>query len=67
MNKLEKLHMIVTIMWAIGLFAVGITHAHVFYTSHNHYHLFSSILYTVCSFVLGYVLYSLYNGFKSNI
>lgn len=54
-------------MWVIGLFAVAIGHARVFYTSHNNFHLFSSILYTVCSFVLGYVLYSLYNGFKSNI
>ena len=61
--------MVVTTMWAIGLFAVAIGHVRVFYTSHNNYHLFSSIFYAVCSFVLGYAFYSLYrgHGFKSNI
>ena len=66
MNKLEKLWIVVTTMWAIGLFAVAIGHIHASYTSHNNYHLFSSIFYIVCSFILGYVLRFQYRNLKSD-
>ena len=59
--------MVLATMWAVGMFAVAIGHARAFYLSHNNYHLFPSVLYIVCSFILGYALRSLYRSFKPDI